>query len=201
MATRAEIEARMADILDRTDFTTRITIWFDRAYKSIQRRFDFKCMEATEQFAGTPGTYQVAAPSDIKKSRLLYLADPVTGCPVTRFRETLVEEVRGSLGPGGCDCEPIFTNWYNSLLFAPAMSTTSLTLRYDYVRFLTPTDNDWFMTHAEDWLVYRGLAESAPFLAADPRLQVWQAFAKEIWDELWKMDQNQQVGGPLWLRG
>lgn len=201
MATRAEIEARMADILNRQDFNARITIWFQRAYTSIQRRFDFKCMEVTEQMTVGSGMSTFPIPNDIKKSMLLYLHDG-TGI-VTRFREGSIDEVRGYLGAGGCECEPVFTDWYGSLLFAPAITAAQagLYLRYDYYRWLTPVDNDWFMTKAEDFLVYRGLAESAPFLAADPRLNVWAAFAKEAYEELWKPEQDRKISGPLWLRG
>lgn len=203
MATRAEIEARMADILNRTDFTDRITIWFDRAYDSLQRRHDFKCMEVTEYLLGFAGMMEFPIPQDIKKSVLLYLYDPVGGGIIRRFRETGLEEVREVWGTTSCGCDPVFTNWYNMLVFAPALQPQDLqlSLRYDYYRYLAPTDNDWFMTRAEDYLVYRGLAESAPFLGADPRLQVWTAFAKEAYDELWRAEVDQKHAGPMWIRG
>ncbi len=205
MASRAEIEARMADILNRDDFAARITVWFDRAYTSIQRRHNFKCMETTEQFSGTVGMYEVVAPTDIKESRLLYLYDPSTGARASDpFTETTLEEVRGALTSRECGCSPIYTIWYDSLIFAPQLVTNGLVLRYDYYRYRQPMDYDWFMTRAEDWLVYRGLAESAPFLAGDYRLAVWQAFAKEIWDELWKQDVAARTSlspGAMQLRG
>ena len=206
MATRAEIEARMADILNRTDFSARITIWFDRAYTSLQRRHDFKAMEVTEELAVTAGMTEFPVPGNIKQPRLLYLWDTTTQKRIKNFREGLLEEVKEAwnLATSACSCEPVYTNWYGTLLFAPAITPLEAgqTLRFDYYRYCTPVDNDWFMTYAEDWLVYRGLAESAPFLGADPRLQVWQAFAKEIYDELWKANVNAQTGsGPLQLKG
>lgn len=201
MATRAEIEARMADILNRSDFTARITIWFDRAYTALQRRFNFKAMELTTQLSTTPGMTEFPAPNGMKKSRHLWLYDTATGSRLKSYRETSLEDVRA--GWGAYACEPVFTNWYGALLFAPAISPLEAnhTLRYDCWRYLTPTDNDWFMTYAEDWLIYRGLAESAPFLAADPRLAVWQGFAKEIYEELWKAEVDFTSGEPLSLRG
>lgn len=204
MATRAEIEARMADILNRTDFDARITVWFDRAYTSLQRRFDFRCMEVTESAVVSPGTTDMVVPDDIKKSVYLYSYDPVAGCILTRYRETFLGEVRGLITPI-CDdvYSGVFAVWYNGITFLPAIpsSPSGIVLRYDYYRYMTPVDDDWFMTRAEDYLVYRGLAESAPFLAADPRLAVWQAFAKEAYDELWKSDLNNQMSGPMALRG
>jgi hypothetical protein len=205
MPTRADVEARMADILNRDDFAARITVWFDRAYTSLQRRFDFLAMSVTETMAIVAGMSEFPAPQDLKKSRLLYLWDPVNHQIVTRYRETILEEVRGYLGTVCDDGEfgGVFTNCYNTLIFSPTMTTqqVGMYLRYDYFRFMTPADNDWILTRAEDFIVYRGLAESAPFLAADPRLGTWAALAKEAYEELWKFDLNQQVSGPMQLRG
>lgn len=202
MATRAEIEARMADILNRQDFATRITIWFDRAYNSLQRRFDFKCMEVTEYTTATNGMASVVIPSNIKKSRQLFTQDLTTGKPMRVFNEVSIEAIRDRRKRSG-DCRNIFSLWYNTIELHPAIGSGEVgaTLRYDYYRYLTPTDNDWFMVHAEDFLVYRGLAESAPFLAADPRLQTWALFQKEAFDELWRSDVSQQTPGNLVMRG
>ena len=203
MATRAEIEARMADILNRQDFATRITVWFERAYTSLQRRFNFKCMEVTEYMNIAIGMTEFPAPTDIKKSVLLHLYDSVTNKKLKSFTEATLEEVREAWGNTPSSCKPIFTNWFGTILFAPAMNTQEAgkSLRYDYFRYLVPTNNDWFMTHAEDFLVYRGLAESAPFLAADPRLQTWALFQKEAFEELWRAEVDQKTSGPLQMRG
>lgn len=53
-------------------------------------------------------------------------------------------------------------------------------LRMDGIQWLQPPANDqqdWFTINARDWLKYRALMESAPFLVDDPRLQTWQSFA------------------------
>lgn len=202
MATRAEIEARMADILNRQDFAARITIWFGRAYNSLQRRFDFKCMEVTETTAVTLGMDAIVVPSDIKKSRQLFTFNPTTNARIREFSEVSIETIRDRRTKAWDD-RSCFTAWYNNIELYPPIGSgeVGMALRYDYYRYLTPQDNDWFMTHAEDFLVYRGLAESAPFLAADPRLGTWAIFQKEAFDELWRADVSNQTPGSLSMRG
>lgn len=203
---REVIEARMADILNRDDFGARITVWFDRAYLDIQRRYDFKCMEVTEFLVGFAGMNEFPIPRDMKKSRHLYLADATTGAKLQGFRETSLEEIRKVWGCSQ-SCDPVFANWYETLLFAPEIGPGQVgqTLRFDYYRYLKPeTDpnrTDWIMSHAEDFLVYRGLAESAPFLGADSRLVVWQQFAKEAFEVLWRADVSSSTYAPLVMRG
>jgi hypothetical protein len=161
-------------------------------------------MEVTEYLVGFAGMAQFPTPRDMKKSRQLYLADATTGAKLYGFRETTIEEIRGvwrCCPPSGCD--PVFSNWYGELLFAPSISPgqAGQTLRYDYYRYLTPEANDWFMRYAEDYLVYRGLAESAPFLGADARLQTWNAMAKDSYDTLWRQDVSSQTHAPLVMKG
>lgn len=53
-------------------------------------------------------------------------------------------------------------------------------IRLDGYQWLTPPASDqadWFTINARDWLLYRSLMESAPFLVADPRLAMWKSLA------------------------
>jgi len=204
MASRQNVEDRMADILNRDDFGDQIHIWFDRAYIDIQRRFNFKCMEVTEYLLAFVGMSEFPIPFDIKQSRHLYLTRADTGAKIYGFREATLEEVRNvwrCCPPSGCD--PIFANWYGTLLFAPEIGPgqEGQTLRFDYYRYLVPENDDWFLRYAEDFLVYRGLVESAPFLGADSRLPVWKAFASECFDALWRADVGGQTFAPLVMKG
>jgi hypothetical protein len=212
MATRAEIEARMADILNRTDFSTRITTWFDRAHRSAQRRINFQFMQVTETHIVTVGENSVAAPFDIKKSHQLYIYDPVGHRAVRFFRETSIGAVRDrrfKSDPLTRDDERhsithnLFAHWYQTLEFTPVIGAgeAAYVFRYDYYRFMDPVDNDFLMKTGEDYLVYRGLRESAPFLGADSRLQTWITLEVEAFKELASLDVDARSGGALVMRG
>ena len=104
--TRSDIEAEIADTLNRTNLTTQVTRWFNRAHNSIQRLKDWRAQELTQyetlvskmvQFK-TTGTSIYCGPANLKKPRLLYTWDPTAnnnkGGAIRFYAETSIDTLR-----------------------------------------------------------------------------------------------------------
>lgn len=206
--TRAYIEARMARILDSEILSVEITDWFDVAHHAAQRRHDFLAMQLTAFTGLTTGQRQFELPTDFKNSIMLYVYDPFNDAMIRKFVPASIEEVRGERVNPITVNESIYALWKNIFEVDPAISEGEAQAVYQmrldyhsYLPVLAPDGSDFFTEHAEDYLVYAGLAESAPFLGADSRLKMWEAKSLATWTELYRADIAARQTGTLQIRG
>lgn len=68
--------------------------------------------------------------------------------------------------------------------------TSPVNLRLDVVRWMpdysADADTDFFLTHGEDWMLYRSLIELQFYLKEDQRVQIGAAVMQEAWDTMLK---------------
>jgi hypothetical protein len=196
----------MARLLNRDDLTTEIPEWFNRAYHAAMRRHNFLAMESIAYTGMLENQEQFAAPNDFKHPILLYTWDPFTSKLVRMFVQGDIDEIRKQRTTNILEKTSIYALWNNTFEIRPPIGPgeAPLQLRLDYYAYLDPpgsAEATFFTNHGEDYLIYRGLEESAPFLGADKRLQTWMERATNAWNDLYRADMEARYSGPLIMRG
>ena len=212
---RSDIETQITNYLNRTDLATFIADWFITAHEDLQRLHNFKTMEATieDTLITDQSTYLV--PDDIKEPILVYSWDPATTPPgVIEFYEIKdIADVRERRflksvdDPSVSDLDEfICAFWGERLELYPAVDSTlnNKKIRVDYFRIRAVPgtgQSNWFTNHAFDYLRYRALMESAPFLGSDERLVLWERLMTQAYSRITSSDVPFKVAGPLVMRG
>lgn len=219
--TRSEIEAEIADEINRSTLTSQIRRAFDRAHRSIQRRRNFKCMERiSEETLSTAAIITainngdgLCAPDDIKKPYLFEVYNSSTKKTVGFFNPTTIEVVRNRrhtadnldiLTPD--DDRLLCAIWAGRIYFYPNLSSSwvGYKMRLHYHRWLpalASTGCDWFTSNARDYLFYYALEKMQPFIKDDSRITMWAAQRLEVWNEIIASDVDATEFGELVMRG
>jgi len=198
--------------------------WFDTAHLSCQRlRADWKAQEDTwaETLQANVDTYAIGetALAHLRKPREIYVYNQNTGFPVAFYQltditilrqlamgllnVTNINQVPPSMDPAVVDPDSLFAAiWRDELKIFPKPTTTSqyinLQIRFDFYKWLTPPASnnfDWFTTWCRDYIIYRALEESAPFLINDVRLAVWTAKRQQAEREVIGFSTDAEIGG------
>lgn len=206
MPTRQAIEERMIRILNRDDLAVEVPDWLRVAHFNAQVTHDFQCMESSAFTGMGVGQTRFEMPLDFKNPILLYVYDPFREAMLRRFFTADIEEVRGERVNPVTVYRSIYAIWNNIFEVDPGISEseTLYQLRLDYHAYLPmpePDESDWLLEHGETYLIYAGLAESAPFLGADTRLEMWEARALKAWSILYRSDISAKSTGRMQLRG
>jgi hypothetical protein len=198
---RSEIEDRLGNYLNREGdpvVTDVAPFWFRNAHNAIQRLRNWKAQETTGNETLHTDVDHVCAPLDIKEGFVLYSYDPIRRQVLNFYDQVDIGTIRDRRT--GIFRDPLFTNismvrdvfspnlfaiWANEIELypKPGPELNEKELRWDYYRWVCvpPLDgHDWFTDYAGDYLLYRMLTESVPFLdSTDGRLATWAAMLKE----------------------
>jgi len=212
---RSTIETDIGNWLDRTDLSTNITTWFELAHREIQRDQNYPPMQAVPtDIAFVASTDSYTEPTDLKEIITAFKYDTSTSKVDFFYTETDITTVRAYRAEHQdvSDPENLWEGrmlaWWNSKLeLWPPVGTTvaNKVLRLDIYKFIdSPASgaSDWFTNNARDYLLFRSLMYSAPFLAADTRLEIWKEQMREAKLGLTKLAVlRRTTSGPLQMRG
>lgn len=217
---RSAIESQVAVALNRTDLASQIPFWFNIAYDDLQKLRNWKEQEVTvkQTLVLDVSTYDI--PSGIKEPYVVYLYDPTSKKVVKFFTPTDIATVRARRIEADPDApftqqvilgQTVMGNalaaiWACTLEIwpTPGPAEAGRDIRIDCYRFLDPPASDasdFFTDHAGDYLLYRSLMESAPYLADDPRLQIWSNLMQRAETRIVGVDVSATYAGPLVMRG
>jgi|SRR6185436_2410051 len=226
MATATEIKTNILAYLARAGATDLLeTTWFEFAHREIQRRHNFKCMESTANIAtlvnGT-ATYTepvvdiAAATIQVKEfGWTAHTWNNTTSKIVTFYQQTSYENIlslRANDNPTNLrpDIEPDtpYFAWYAGNIEiwpTPDATVAAYKFRMPCWKFITApvtTATSWFSINAPDYLLYRSLLESVPYLSqpAD-RIKIWTDAKEFSFATVLGHDVSAAIAGPLRARG
>jgi hypothetical protein len=225
MATATAIKTNILAYLDRAGATDLLeTVWFEFAHREIQRRHNFKCMEATARV-------DLVADTDSYTEPVLDIAG--AAIQVNEFRWTAhtwnvtTGKIVGFYQQTGYDNILALRNGANPLAIEPSLETdqpyfawhagkieiypipdatvAAYDLRMPCWKFIpapVTTATTWFSINAEDYLLYRSLLESVPFLGQpSDRVKMWSDRAEIAFTTIFGHDVQASIAGPLRARG
>ena len=206
---RSEIETVIARYVNRSDLNDMVPMWFNFAYLEIQRFQDFKAMEHTAQVDLVENISMYTVPENYKRITRVIQIEKSTSKIVTFYNGPVDIEDIDMLNYQGSDsleCRPaVFAIRENQIHLYPSItSVADRAIKIRHYRFLTPPEpdrNDFFTNVAPDYLVYRALSETAPFLGADKRLETWDKLLAKATTSVLKLGTAQVWDGPLIMRG
>ena len=189
----SELQASIADFLNRSDLTTVIPDFITLCEADMNRTLRTREMTVRTR-AVLDGQY-LKLPSDFLGLRNIELqTDPVT--PL-QFRNLQNLDLHRASDPTG---KPLyFSIMQNNLEFAPIPdSATEYTLEivyYQKVPTLATFTTNWVMDTHPDLYLMGSLAQSAPYLQADERIAVWAGRYSQIIEQIKTSDENAKFSG------
>jgi len=179
--------------------------------KSLERHLRLSVMRYHPVTASlSAGVNKLALPSDYIEMISLCLIEGTARYPITeRLSDgAMVDEYRNTVADVTTTGRPIAfrrvvlleTGVYNNYLQFDRYTDKVYSYEMVYYRHLITLDDDadtnWWLTNAEDVLLYAALLEAAPLLPPDDgRIQGWiQMHGKKV-DELKGMDCREKLGG------
>lgn len=196
----ATLQTAVASWLHRDDLTTQIPDFIALAEKRIYRDFRIRAMEASLSSAISSGV--VAVPSGYVDMKYAY----VNSSPVQHLQRKTAEWIYANYPLRSSEGKPLFfAREVDSFIFGPYPDSTYTIKGVYYKRLDALSDtntSNWFITNAPDLLLYGALCEAAPFLADDPRIDVWEKKYAMVGERLQREDTMEDVsGGPLAVTG
>lgn len=200
--TYSDLQAQVQDHLRRQDLSPQITMFIQLAEAEIKRRLRRTTVRASVNISA----YANALPSDCAQLRSVDIATQNTSLnvPLAIVSKSMLAEFQaGSPGTG----QPQWAALYNAttMLVAPAPDQTYLAevTYYQGLSALSATNtSNTVLVEAPDLYLYMTLAQTAPYLINDDRIQTWRSFADKAIDELNLVAQREEYGasyGPLRL--
>lgn len=217
MATvRSAIETDIANILNKANLATYISVWFEYAHHDIQERRNWKAQETTGNAALLVATTDSYANllTDVKYPLLVYMWDNALSLVNNFYRITSIEDMRkrrydeeGVSVAATLSDEDMLVAFFGGNVHVwptPGTDAAGKYVRLDYHKWMDPPAvavSDWFTNNARIYLTYKALTHSAPFLAEDPRLAVWEAMAEQAYQRISGADIDFDQSGPAVMRG
>lgn len=194
LATYAELQATMADTLNRDDLTAVLPTFIRLAESRIDR--DLRHWRQEKRSTAQLDTQYSAIPADYLRPIRLQILDGSTNA-VEPISTAQMLQLRGdnydqtgrpthyALTAGGLELYPTPDVAYNSSLVyyarVPALSVTNTV--------------NWLLTEAPDAYMYGALVHSAPYLKDDAKIAVWDGLYKAAMDNLNASSQEAKYGG------
>ncbi len=178
--TYANLKTEIANYLNRSDLTSYLDTFIDLAESRIARDLRVREMEAVDTSITTvSGTQSYTLPTGYLEMRyVMYQSDPYQFLaymsPPDFFRVYNEGEGSGT---------PTYYTIVSNKIYLGNMPDAAQTLELGMFKRATAlsddnTSND-ILTNFPELYLYAALSESAPFLMADERLQVWAGLYKE----------------------
>lgn len=192
ITTYSELTAAIAAWLNRSDLTSQIPTFVQLAHTRLNRDLRLARMETRASANTSAGDSILALPLDFLEMRSVRLAtDPPIVLRAANPAE--IEALCATSGRPGA-----YAIIGRSLKLAPTPNAAigvALTY-YASVPALSPTAaSNWLLTEAPDVYLYASLAESAPYLHEDARVNTWAALYDRALDSLRAADLKARWGG------
>lgn len=185
-----DLQATVADYLNRLDLTARIPSFIKLAHAKANRVLRVRDMQ-TRAVADTTGDetgMYIPVPGDfLAPYSLEQLQASGWGPPIEFISEAEAEKRRASALGGNSAPPQFYTIFGSDFELSPVLATsTKFRLKY-YARvpaLVNPSDSNWLLSKAPDFYLYGALSEAEPFLKNDERLPVWQGLLQKVIDDM-----------------
>jgi len=198
ITTYAELQAAIANWLNRDDLKTEVTDFISLGEAQINR--DIRHWQAEKRATNTMNSRFTDLPSDVIEVIRLQLDndyEPLKQIPPVRMHEmraasndTAGRPCHYSVIDGGFEVFPTPDDDYTATLYyrakIPALSDSN------------PTN--WLLSLAPDVYLYASLMASAPFLRDEDRIGVWSTLYLAGVEGVNKQSYSTKHGGPLIMR-
>ena len=192
ITTYSELKTAIADWLNRDDLTSTIPHFIALAEAQMNRTIRHRKM--VTRSTATLDTPYFAVPADWQENiRFLLNTNPVT--PLLYVTpEQLIEDQQKYSAAG----QPLFYTMVGQqfeVLPSPDGSYSAELLYYAKIPSLSDSaTTNWLLTESPDIYLYGALAQSAPYLKEDERLQVWAALYQKLHDDMMLADERARIG-------
>jgi len=191
----ANLKTAIADFLDRDDLVNNIDDFIDLAEARHKREILIRAMLARSQ--ATLGARFLSLPTRFNKMKTLRLLTT----PVTVLTELNIENM--NLERDEVTGKPTFFTVHEEIEFNVTPDDAYIAEIIYYADFLPLDDtntSNGLLVRAPDAYLYGSLVASAPFLASDERIQVWDTMYGAARDGLLLSDRQARVGTALTSR-
>ena len=187
-----ELQASIADFLNRSDLTLVIPDFITMAEADMNRTLRIKDMSVRTR-APLSGQYLKLPPDFLGVRNIELMTDPVTPLQYRNLQNLDLHRVSNGTG------KPIYYSiMQNNLEFAPAPDSTDYTLEIVYYQKIPPlavNSTNHILDNHPDLYVYSSLSHSAPYLHSDERIGVWAGKYQQIIEQITKSDDKARFSG------
>lgn len=192
ISTNAELEAAVANWLDRTDLSARVPEFISLAEAQFNRVIRAPDMVTRDDAFTVDGQYETLPTGFIEAKRLVLLTTPVTVLEYLSPEE--ISETRNAYSSAG---KPVYYSVIGgNFEFLPTPGSVYTGSLLYYAR-LTPVASsfNWLATSHPDIYLFGALLQAEPFIRNDERIPVWQSRLDRALSELHLMNERRQVPG------
>jgi len=179
LSTYTELQATIADTLNRSDLTTQIVDFITLLENELDRHPAVE-FEKTANLTLTASPHVL--PSDLRELTSLYYDDSVRKGPIDLTSPERLAVYKRQLGLTGYPRYAAVTVNGTELLLSPEPDQ-SYVVKSQYITQLDrlggSTPSNWVLDDHSDLYLYGSLLHSAPFLKDDNRAPMWKAFKDE----------------------
>ena len=197
IANYTELEAAVANWLDRDDLAARIPEFISLCEARFNRTLRLRAMETLDTSVSTvAGTNTIALPTGYVQMRDFHL----TTSPLTQL-QYLTPEMMVRLNAGSQQGKPAtYTIIGDNIRLGPTpdvVYTTSMLYYKTFDPLSRSAPTNWVITNAPDVYLYGSLLEAEPFLMNDARTQLWAQALKESINTLQEQDNKDRHSGSV----
>lgn len=193
ITTYSELQASIANWLNRDDLTAVIPDFIALAETRIAR--DLRHWKQEKRVATDVDERYENLPNDVIEIRQV---QHTSGGVISSISSFDMEKRRAERDTGGKPKYMCLTADQIELYPTPDASYNISMLYYARIPALTVAEPDnWLLRDAPDVLLYAALAQSAPYLGEDARIQIWVGLYQTAIDALNAENEKARVAGPL----
>lgn len=193
LTTFTELQASIADWLDRSDITTQIVDFTTLAEKKIYRVLRVRDMESALDVTMSSGV--AAMPTDFLELKHAY----IDGSPITSLERKTIHDLYEKYPTRSSHGKPNFiASNVDNFEFAP-YPDTDYTVKGTY--WARPTalsasnETNFLITNYPDLILYGALIEAVSFTGDTTRLTEWAAKYEAALQEIKTEEKQQRMGG------
>lgn len=179
LANYTELQATIADTLNRSDVPNQIIDWIHLLENELDRHPAAE-FEKTANLTLTTSPHIL--PTDLRELTSIYFDDGVRQRPIDTTSPERLARYKRQLGLTGFPRYAAVTVNGTELLLAPEPDQ-SYVVKTQYItkldRLSGTTTSNWILDDHSDLYLYGSLLHSAPFLKDDNRASMWKAFKDE----------------------
>jgi len=190
LTTYSELQAAIADWLDRTDLTSQIVNLITLAEIRLNRHPDLRIMpmETRHRITTSTTTPYIQLPARFQGMRSVRVAgDRVEYRPPTMLDQS--GEYSGDTNYWSIEAD--------QLRIIPQLASgvvVELVCYQGFAPLSVSNTSNWWMANAPDLLLYASLLEAEPFIKNDERLPVWTSLLTAGIAALYSSDQKNRAG-------
>lgn len=200
LANYGDLKAKVASWLHRADLATVIPDFVTLFEAEAKRTLESPDSYEETTLTTTGGTATIVLPADFARMASINKAIGGTNIPLPFMTPSALDAAFAGYVSG----EPrAYTIEGTSIRVAP-VPDGAYDISMAYYASITPLVNDgdtnWLLTRHPDFYLYGTLAQSAPFLGNDPRLQTWATLAGSALESINSQTIQRQSGAVMQTR-